>query len=374
MPEKESHAVIEGSSPPAVFVSSRNYPRLAIGPMVPELHGDTSLLDEPERWLGKSFEEILSYRKMLVRGLVNVNRKEVIEPNEKIVRLHELLISSRPVDSILKLSKPPTVKVSLSEFVPPLGPYGEMVELRIFPSNSDRRIEKVYYDIDMKAEEAIFYLYTQNSSVNTIQKVLSLGMIGLKSKRKIIPTRWSITAVDEIIGRKLIEMIKDYETIDSYRVYSFEIYRNKYVAILIPSKWKFEWIEAWFPSTLWNQDSNGPYIEGDYEGYSGKKDYARVGGCYYSVRLAIAEHLLHERRQAGALILREVYPGFFARIGVWNVRESVRTMMKGKYSSHETFEDALLNAMSYLKIRLEEWSKISKIIRQEMLQTKLNGG
>ena len=60
---------IQGSSPPSVFVGSYGYPKVGIGPMLPPIHGDTTLLDTPEKWLGKSLEEIVNYRLNLVRGI-----------------------------------------------------------------------------------------------------------------------------------------------------------------------------------------------------------------------------------------------------------------------------------------------------------------
>ena len=56
---------IQGSSPPSVFVGSYGYPKVGIGPMLPPIHGDTTLLDTPEKWLGKSLEEIVNYRLIL---------------------------------------------------------------------------------------------------------------------------------------------------------------------------------------------------------------------------------------------------------------------------------------------------------------------
>ncbi len=44
---------ISGTSPPSVFVGSYNYPKVFVGPMVPPIHGDTSLLDSPEKWKDK---------------------------------------------------------------------------------------------------------------------------------------------------------------------------------------------------------------------------------------------------------------------------------------------------------------------------------
>ena len=58
-----------GSSPPAVFVGSWNYPKVLAGPLVPPVSmEDTSVMDLPELWVDKSFSEILGYRFSLVRG------------------------------------------------------------------------------------------------------------------------------------------------------------------------------------------------------------------------------------------------------------------------------------------------------------------
>ena len=47
-----------GSTPPSVFVGRYGYPNVSIGPMVPPQQGDTSLIDTPELWIGKSIEDI----------------------------------------------------------------------------------------------------------------------------------------------------------------------------------------------------------------------------------------------------------------------------------------------------------------------------
>ena len=44
---------INGSSPPSVFVGSYGYPKVGVGPMLPPIHGNTTLLDNPEQWIGK---------------------------------------------------------------------------------------------------------------------------------------------------------------------------------------------------------------------------------------------------------------------------------------------------------------------------------
>ncbi len=52
---------------------------------------------------------------------------------------------------------------------------------------------------------------------------------------------------------------------------------------------------------------NEELIFSDFENNGGKKGYSRVGGCYYSCKMAVLEALEREKKQAGAIILREAY-------------------------------------------------------------------
>ena len=94
---------ISGTSPPSVFVGSYNYPKVFVGPMVPPIHGNTELLDNPERWKGKTLEEIINFRLKLVRGI----QQMPIEQTEGryIENLQEVTMSSKPTDLDLIFNK-----------------------------------------------------------------------------------------------------------------------------------------------------------------------------------------------------------------------------------------------------------------------------
>src|SRR2546428_11699812 len=55
-----------GSSPPGVFVGRFGYRKVFVGPMVPPVSGDTEILDTPEWWMGKGFDEIVDFRNRLI--------------------------------------------------------------------------------------------------------------------------------------------------------------------------------------------------------------------------------------------------------------------------------------------------------------------
>ena len=362
---------IQGSSPPGVFVGRIGYPKVSIGPMVPRQFGDTSVLDTPEEWLGRPIDQIVDYRYSLIRGNTSASVEDAKEPGRLLGSLQELAMAARPVDAELKLTKAPRNVLTLSEDTQPYGPSGPIDRFRIDNPSVDRRIQTAYYDRDLDAAGAVSDLYRKGVLVTRIQKAFSLGMFGATSKRRIVPTRWSITAVDSSISLELVQKIKRHPTIDEYRVYSFGVYDNQYVAILLPEQWRFEWIEAWFPNTTWNQFTTVPYVIGDYEEYFGRTRYARVGGCYYSTRLAVSEALDRERRQAAAVVLRETYPGFVMPLGVWNVRESIRRLMQQPYERHATFRGALDSALSRMRIAKAKWIRESVLVSRELTQTKI---
>jgi len=363
--------VVDGSTPPGVFVGRMGYPRVYIGPMVPPYHGDTEILDTPEMWIGKSIEQIIDYRFSLIRGKARASVYDAQSGGGFLETLQELAMGIRPADSQVTFSKKPRKILTLSEETQPFGPSAPLKSFRASHVSVDKRIEKAYYDRDLKAADAFLELYRKGVLVTRIQRALSIGMFGVGQRRKLVPTRWSITAVDSGLSLRLVDEIKQHETIDEYRVYNFRNLDNIFVAILIPELWSFEWIEAWFPKTTWNVDGTAPALMGDNESYSGRTTYASVGGCYYSTRLAVAERLSMERRQASALVLREIHPGYIVPVGVWNVRESVRSTLKTQPAKFDTLQKALSYASSRLTIPLRKWIENSVMLKQALFQKKI---
>ena len=178
-------------------------------------------------------------------------------------------------------------------------------------------------------------------------------------------------AIQYLIRDLAIKKIKDNSTVDKFTVFTLNYLDNIYLAILSPEFWKFEWIEAWFPKTIWNQHGSEPYIMGDFETYHGKKKYANVGGCYYSSRLAATEKLNNERKQATVTILREIHSGYFMPVGVWNVRESVRMMFKNKPEIFDTLQEALNFASKKLTIPIQKWIGNSTLLKDQLQQKKI---
>jgi len=142
--------------------------------------------------------------------------------------------------------------------------------------------------------------------------------------------------------------------------------------MLFPEGWSYELIEAWYPGTAWNPNRSMISMGGDYEPYNGRRSYAKIGGCYYAARLATAEYLLNEERQAAVLILRESYPEYVLPMGVWLVRESVRRAFKSYPLKFQTQREMLEYVASRLKIGMRYWIETSQILQRSLYQKKIN--
>jgi DNA repair protein NreA len=364
---KLASETLSGATPPSVFIGRYGYPKVKVGPMMPPFHGDTTILDKPEMWLGKSLEDIVQYRLSLVRGVSDINVHAT--SGRYIESLQELAMASKSAESEALFEKKPVADIEQEKDLGESAPFGPIAPLKSFKTASlsiDKRLENVYYDKDLRAAEAIVDLFHQEVEVSRIHRVLSVGMLGLQKNRRLVPTRWSISATDDIISVSLIKNIVSYAQIDLFEVYKHSHLGNYYSIILIPDDvWSFEMKEVWF-------DNNGNLGMGvDFEDARGLDHYPSIAGAYFAARLGVAEHLSQRRRKAAALVLREIHSDYVMPVGVWQIREGIRVALKNEKRQFESFENALSFACKSLSASRKEWIRGSKIIEQKKEQMRI---
>lgn len=379
---------IFGASPPGFFVGHFNYPNVQIGPLVPfqdfklDLDiPDNYILDAPELWFGKDMIDVVKYRSSLVRNnfrtnvqIGKVERKTT--PSLEVQRLldssQQLAMAARPVDTETKLDKI-NLQMMLDNHAPPLGPSGITKNIRITENiKVHPKVEYCVSDTDLKASDAVseYLFFKGNVPQSTIKRVFSAGLLGKKDNRRLVPTRWSITAVDDIISKALINEIKKFPEINEYQIFQSSYLDNHFKILLFPGKFLYEMNEVWAPNTLWNISLSGnsrdlkPQIMTDYEFYEGRKSYAsNITGAYYAARKEICEYLYRIHRQARVLIFREVRGGYVVPLGVWVIRETVKNAMNAtKPSIIDNFDDAIVNMADGFMVDLKYWKNSSKII------------
>ena len=204
-----------------------------------------------------------------------------------------------------------------------MGPTATLKRLEIAGNTRiSKGVESVVAD-ELKAADAGIALYSKGIDVYKISVILSAGCMGIK--KKLVPTRWSITAVDDIITKHMISRIKGYKSISDFMVFESCYLDNRFSVLMMPGSWEFENFEAWSPGSTWGHYLKKPEIVEEYEPFGGRKTYAeKQAGGYYASRLAAAEYLHRIRRQARVVVFREIYEGYMVPLGAWVVRQTAR--------------------------------------------------
>jgi hypothetical protein len=101
---------IGGASPPSVFIGRIGYPKVSIGPMIPPIMGDTSIIDTPELWLDKTLDDIVDFRSMLIRGKHTVDIYDVENSSKTVQFTRELALSKNSIFTEAVFSKKPQGK------------------------------------------------------------------------------------------------------------------------------------------------------------------------------------------------------------------------------------------------------------------------
>jgi DNA repair protein NreA len=356
-----------GSSPPAIFVGEWNYPNVFTGFLSPtESFKEARFLDSPEDWYANNvgLKQVLALRQQMVYSRFTANVRKVLKMNEM---QQELVQSARPCDMEIKLKTLPTIRLGHSKFSAPIPNPGQIDSAKLAGNvKIPKKIVRVVSDTDLKSVGGINRLYSDKFAVTQIQKILSAGILGLKQKRRMVPTKWSITAVDDTLSKGMLGRIRSYPEIGEFQLFSNTYLGNFYQILLIPRFWSYQLIE------IANPGSTFARFWVDWEGFQPRKKYAKdCAGGYYAARLGICEHLDKIRRQASIFVVRESDPSYNAPLGVWVPRETVRDAFKKKPEKFSSLKEALRKMASRVKTQWHSVTGKSQLLKEMRSQTRL---
>ncbi|NLV11493.1 hypothetical protein GOC74_16310 [Halomicrobium mukohataei] len=318
-----------GSTAPEIFVGRSGYPDVSTGVLSPMASdADAGQFATSGQWYqdGLGIDDVLQRR----TGLLNSTRSANVDVSDVwdgfVGTQREVAIADHPVDVEVGLDGTPDLDVRFDDVGTPTGPRASATTADLAENpHVPRAVEKTLEDDDWQAEGAMNYLYRRGFDVYEVNTILSAGALGRGRQRRLVPTRWSITAVDDTVGQYLRGTIQNRNTIDQTEVWYNEYMGNRYWVLMTPGQWEFELVEMKAPESVWNPTGQTHYLASANEGYEGRTGYVEeTAGAYYASRLGVLEHLQERDRQAKCLVLREVTDDYWAPVGVWQVREGVR--------------------------------------------------
>jgi hypothetical protein len=357
-----------GSTAPEIFVGRSNYPDVSTGLLSPMDHdADATRFATSGEWYqrGLDIDDVLKRRTGLLNSTrsAQVNVEDVWDGFVGVQR--EVAIADDPVDVEVGLTDTPEIDLSVDDIATPTGPRARAQDATLTENPSvPRPVEKTLEDDDWQAEGAMTYLYRRGFDVYDINTILSAGALGRGQNRRLVPTRWSITAVDDTIGQYLRGQIQNKASIDQVEVWYNEYMANDYWVVLAPGNWEFELVELKAPGSIWNPDPAGEYyLAADGESYEGRTGYVEeTAGAYHASRLAVLEELADRGRQATCLVIRHASDAYWAPVGVWQLREGIRHAFEGESAIAQSFHGAIAELAPELPVSLGALRRKSDLV------------
>ncbi len=362
LPSFKISAGFSGSSPPSVFVGRANYPHVQAGIFAPtEVDRSAWRLDAPNFWYDNQLQipSIVNFRTSMVLSQFSVN---VRQPSKTLEVFNELALAEETAEVELKLKRVQRT-LKFDHVFSPFGPTAEIERAKLTENPYvPRPVEDVVSD-EMNAAEALTSLYSRGIDVYHLQRLLSAGLLGIR--KKLVPTRWAITAVHDSLGKLLLEKIRDYPQLNEFHVYFSQYLDNAYHIIFLPQCYSFEQVEAYTASPAFP-------VVADYEPFSGRKKYAdATAGAYYAARFAAAERLDALHRQAAVLVVRTIGSGYSVPLGVWQVFENVRGALMNPPRKFTSLKEVFDLLATESRLPIEKLIASSTTLRLGRAQKKL---
>ena len=299
---------------PNVFIGKAGYPKVRAG-ILSTPHDEDH--DNPTRWAaqGLPIPEIVRRRTELVNSFTVAD----IRAGGRFADLvRDVSLAKRSVDVEVSLAKPVTPRLTINEDAAPHGPNVALTGGRVTENVPvDTRVGKASSATDLSASDAIAQLMKRGVDPYYLTKAFSMGNFGIPVERKLVPTRWSITAVDDIRGKESLARIRDYTVGDCVAYYGGHL-GNHYLLLCFDAPWEYELIEQYI-------GAKGPQAWTDHEPHQGRRDYAAsTAGGYYAARVGITDWLDTEKRQRAVLAIRIITDDYTTPLGVWVCREAVK--------------------------------------------------
>jgi hypothetical protein len=359
-----------GSVAPSVFVGSGSYPDVSAGILSPVgREADAERFETSAAWYdeGVSIGDVFERR----TSLLNSSRGATANVHDAwdgfVGTQREVAIADRPVSVEIGLADRPDLDfdVGRRDVSTPTGPRAPARSATVTENpHVPRAVERTLEDDDWRAQGAINYLYNRGFDVYEVNTILSAGALGVGENRRLVPTRWSITAVDDTVGQYLRGSVTSNPSVDAVSVHTETFLGNEFWVILAPGDWEYELVELKAPGSVWNPDPEaGMWLASEHEGHGGRTAYPEeTAGAYHAARLGVLEHLDERGRQAKALVLRHVSPDYWGPAGVWQVRESVRHAFDGEAGTAETLGDAVRAVAERLPVSVADLRRKSTMV------------
>ena len=305
------------------FIGRIGYPHVRLSLVQPlNAHTPEDALgkDHPTSLAKHSLQEILRERLSAIQpSWQRVQVRAIRKPS--VVTLQAVSIARKPVLTHVQLKQAPRLQLKPQEATPPYGLSAPAVRVEEAEhASAVPLLQKVTDDTDLKAADAVRILTKRGIDEYRLTGMLSTGNLGVKSNRRLVPTRWSITAVDDMLGRDMFNILM-HEAQPGFLFATGGLLGNEFIILVIKHhSYGYELLEYYTRTTN---------VMHDYELGKPRTAYAdETAGGYYAARKSILEGLVKHKVRGLIITIRLITPAYAFPLGVWVVRKAAENAMR----------------------------------------------
>lgn len=307
---------------PNVFIGHQGYPRVNVGYLLTQKYNHH---DDPMFFARNNFSipDVVLKRRQLLSSKITA---KVFNPNASFLESAQLVAkSANEVEAEIQMSGLKGT-VSYDDVAMPHGPTGNLEKVDVTEHvKIPKIIQKFTDDTDVLATTALCEMNKKKIDEYKLTKLLSLGTLGIR--RRLVPTKWSITAVDNNVGKSIrSDILVGDESVE--KIYMGGYLGNYYVICVLPGPFAFEFVEIIYPNTRHNPSLEFNVIR-DSEQVTGRRGYAQnTAGGYYAARLPIMKLFNDMGIQGSVIVYRCITSDYYTPLGVWVVREGIKKALE----------------------------------------------
>ncbi len=295
---------------------------------------------------------------------VNPYKITIDKPKQFIInKMQDVALSQTNLELDVSLENKPNFNFEPDSILNPIGLKAKIKDLNVVDNPKiPWQVDQVLNERNL-ATEMLSTLQGYGFDNYYLTKIFSAGTLGID--KRLVSTRQSITAVDDILAKEYLKDIRTYDKIDSFIVFCNEFLHNRFVIVFMPGNLEYEQFECWPKGSNWSTKYG---YNREYEGFSGRTKYAEAqAGGYYAARLSVVEFLKGIKMQGRVLVIREIYSDYTIPVGVWQVRENVKHALQKPPIRFNSKEEVLEYVKKNLKGPPEAFLKDSILFKQNRL-------
>jgi len=196
------------------------YPNVYAGHWFPRFTRTRAFLICPSSGSENPWTKIVGFRSTLVRGEHRVHVNKFEESGKIIDRTRELALSVCPVDVELALKDRPHRRLVLDDQIQPLRslrPHFGYAGRKFKVGSPNRKGIQGHRPKKRRKRSRPFMI--EECWFRGYSAHFSVGASVSNLEGSLVPTRWSITAVDSILSRDLMKEVRTFPEINEYQVY-----------------------------------------------------------------------------------------------------------------------------------------------------------